>query len=349
MGVSIPSPTTVRPSACARSTIACTNAVRSRPRADAPHERAVDLERLHRQVLEQRERRVAGSEVVEREVGRRARSRRGARAIISSRGPASTLSVISSVSAEGSSPERRRAPPRTSSTRPGRRTCRGDDVDAHAEPAAARKLAASAPPARMPRRAPSGRCRRCVPVSSASADELGGREQPTRRDAASERAPRRRRWRPSRARRCGWYWSDELLLDAARGAGPRRARAGRRSPSSILGAYTTYCALPLAFARYIATLARAQQLVRVVADRDPDARGDEHLAALDLERRLEAAPIIRSAASTAAGEPASAPRRGSRTRPRRGARRCGSAQSTRPGAARPPAAARRPPGGRSCR
>ena len=57
--------------------------------------------------------------------------------------------------------------------------------------------------------------------------------------------------------------------------------------SSIRGAYTTYCGLAAALGAVHGDVGRAQQLVRVVSDGDADARGDEHLAPLEVERRLQ--------------------------------------------------------------
>ncbi len=71
--------------------------------AGARHERAVDLERLDREALEVRERRVPGAEVVDREV----HAERAQRAERVDRGSASrmtALSVISSQTVSGSIP-----------------------------------------------------------------------------------------------------------------------------------------------------------------------------------------------------------------------------------------------------
>ena len=51
--------------------------------------------------------------------------------------------------------------------------------------------------------------------------------------------------------------------------------------------YMAYCALPDAFARYIATSAARKEVVGDRPERDSHARADEHLAPLDLERLLQ--------------------------------------------------------------
>ena len=112
--VSTPSPTTSSDSACDIAMIASVIAVSRGSMPEAVDERAIDLERVERQVGEVAERRVPGAEVVEHEPHaerlqrvQRLGERRRRRASI-------TLSVISRLRQLGSSPVRARAPRRRS-------------------------------------------------------------------------------------------------------------------------------------------------------------------------------------------------------------------------------------------
>ena len=70
----------------------------------------------------------------------------------------------------------------------------------------------------------------------------------------------------------------------------------------MFGAYTTYCALPAALARYMATSADRSSSSATVPSAMPTLARHEDLAALDVEGRLQRRLRVCSAASTALGD-----------------------------------------------
>ena len=136
-----------------------------------------------------------------------------------------------------------------------------------------------------------------MPVSSASGMNSPGGEQAARRvRPAHERLDADDR--AALEVDDGLVVHDELSSQRALRSSATSSRRPTRS-SAIVGAYMTYCALPDRLRPVHRDVGGAQEVVRDRAQRDPDARADEHLAPLDRRKGFWSVATMRSAASTA--------------------------------------------------